>query len=92
MCLSVPGKVLELVESTPGMARVEIAGVVRDVNLLLLPDGAVAEPGAWVLVNAGFALDFIEESEALELLGMLEELTRPPDEMSSVSLREGIES
>lgn len=85
MCLSVPGKVVELVESTPGTARVEVAGVLREVNLGLLPDDEPAGPGDWVLVNAGFALTVVEEAEAIELLGMLEELTRPPDGVPTVA-------
>lgn len=80
MCLAVPGKVLELSESAPDMARVDVAGLPRDVNLSLLPEADRPRPGGWVLVHAGFALSPVPEAEAIELLGILEELTRPPEQ------------
>jgi hydrogenase expression/formation protein HypC len=68
MCLAVPGQVLELVDEANHLARVDVAGVLRTVNIGLL-DGA--GPGDWVLIHVGFALSKVDEEEALATLGLL---------------------
>jgi hydrogenase expression/formation protein HypC len=68
MCLAVPGQVLELVDEENHLARVDVAGVLRTVNIGLLDD---AEPGDWVLIHVGFALSKVDEEEALATLGLL---------------------
>jgi len=68
------------------MARVEVAGIARDVNLSLLPEEEHPRAGDWVLVHVGFALNRIDEAEALELLEILEGLTQPPDEVGAVEV------
>lgn len=68
MCLAVPGRVLE-VEGTAG--RVEFNGVSREADLTLLPD---VRAGDYVLVHAGFAIQKLNEDEALETLKLFEEL------------------
>lgn len=50
------------------MGWVEMGGVKRKVNLLLLPDAKV---GDYLLLHAGFAISKIEEKEAQELLNLL---------------------
>jgi hydrogenase expression/formation protein HypC len=63
MCLGVPGQVLEFVDPTHHLARVEVSGVRRTINVgLVLPDGLA--PGDWVLIHVGFALSKIDEAEA----------------------------
>jgi hydrogenase expression/formation protein HypC len=61
MCLGLPGRVVEL---RPGsdLARVDVAGVVRDINLELL-DGPF-EPGDFILVHSGFALERMSADDA----------------------------
>ncbi|MCW2965605.1 MAG: hydrogenase assembly chaperone hypC/hupF [Actinomycetia bacterium] len=68
MCLAVPGQVVELVDEANHLARVDVAGVLRTVNIGLL-DGA--GPGDWVLIHVGFALSKVDEEEALATLGLL---------------------
>ena len=68
MCLGIPGKV-EKIEGTN--ARVRFGDVVRETSLDLVPDEV--RPGDYVLVHAGFALERIDEDEALETLRMLKE-------------------
>lgn len=46
------------------VARCEAKGVVREVNLLMMEDGALA-PGDYVVVNLGYAMEKISEEEAL---------------------------
>ena len=57
MCLAIPGRVIELVDEEQRLAKVDIAGVRRSVNVGLLDgeDGG-AHPGDWVLIHVGFAL------------------------------------
>jgi hydrogenase expression/formation protein HypC len=68
MCLSVPGKVVEIQNS---MAKVEVGGLVRDVSMDICPDAAV---GDYVLIHAGFAIQKLDEKEALETLDLLRKM------------------
>jgi hydrogenase expression/formation protein HypC len=62
MCLGIPGRVVELRTDHPDLARVDVEGVIRDVNLALLEDDP-AVPGEWVLIHLGFALQKMTEAE-----------------------------
>jgi hydrogenase expression/formation protein HypC len=68
MCLSVPGKIVEIQNN---MAKVEVGGVVRDASMDLCPDAAV---GDYVLIHAGFAIQKLDEEEALETLDLLRKM------------------
>jgi len=63
MCLGIPGQVVELLESHEHLARVDVNGVGRIVNIGLLEDERVV-PGDWVLIHVGFAMSKIDETEA----------------------------
>lgn len=73
MCLAVPGKVEEIYEGTDllKMAKVNFGGVKKDVCVAWIPDVQV---GDYVLVHVGFALNKINEEEALETLRILKEM------------------
>jgi len=75
MCLSVPGKVLDITrEDGFSMGRVDFGGVVKKVCLEYLPDIQV---GDYALVHVGFAISRVLPEEAektLRLLGELEDL------------------
>ncbi len=73
MCLGVPGQIVEFLEPTHHLAKAEISGVRRAINVgLLVPDGL--EIGDWVLIHVGFALSKIDEEEARRTLAFLEQL------------------
>ena len=73
MCLAIPGQVIEIVDAETHIAKVEIGGVRRNVNVGLLDaDGDLAGPGDWVLIHVGFALSKVDEDEARATLKMLE--------------------
>ena len=75
MCLAIPGQVLELVDPEHQLARVDIVGVRRTVNVSLLQDEqGGARPGDWVLIHVGFALSRIDEEEAQATLRLLEQM------------------
>lgn len=68
MCLAVPAKIIERSEF---LGTVNISGVTREVSLMLLPDAVV---GDYVLIHAGFAIQVIDEEEALHTLELFKEL------------------
>jgi hydrogenase expression/formation protein HypC len=62
VCLAIPGQVIEIVDEVNRLAKVDVAGVRRNVNVGLL-DGGVG-PGDWVLIHVGFAISQVDEEEA----------------------------
>ena len=72
MCLAIPGQLIEFVDETNRLAKVDVAGVRRTVNVGLLDaeDGG-AQAGDWVLIHVGFALSKIDEEEAHATLALL---------------------
>jgi hydrogenase expression/formation protein HypC len=73
MCLAIPGQVLEWVDRGNEIAKVDVAGVRRNVNLGLLGD---AGPGDWVLIHVGFAISRVDEEEARATRALLEAMGR----------------
>jgi hydrogenase expression/formation protein HypC len=73
MCLAIPGRIIEVVDAENRLAKVDVAGVQRNVNIGLLdadPGGGVG-PGDWVLIHVGFALSQVDEEEAEATLELL---------------------
>jgi hydrogenase expression/formation protein HypC len=74
MCLGIPGRVVGRIEGQPELARVDVAGLVRAVNVgLLAPD--LPEVGEWIVIHSGFAMDRIDEETAKRSLEFLMEYT-----------------
>jgi len=71
MCLGVPGQILDVEESALRLGRVAFGPTVKEVSLACVPD---AQPGAWVVVHAGLALEQLDEEEARLMLESLAEL------------------
>jgi hydrogenase expression/formation protein HypC len=75
MCLAIPGRVVDVVDDVNRLARVDVAGVRRTVNIGLLDvDGGGVQPGDWVLIHVGFALSKVDEDEAHATLKLLQEM------------------
>ena len=72
MCLAIPGQIVEVTDEENRLARVDVAGVRRNVSVGLL-DGDVA-PGDWVLIHVGFALSRVDEEEAHATLRLLQQM------------------
>jgi len=70
MCLGIPGQLVELDSDNDQLARVDVSGVRRMINIGLLED-EVLEPGDWVLIHVGFAMSKIDEDEAAVALASL---------------------
>ncbi|GIH93534.1 HypC/HybG/HupF family hydrogenase formation chaperone [Planobispora siamensis] len=73
MCLGIPGEVIEILSDRPDLARVDVSGVKRAINIGLLA-GERVEPGDWVLIHVGFALSKIDEAEARAATEFLESI------------------
>ena len=70
MCLGIPMQIREI---DGFIARCEAKGVSRDVNLFLLPD-AELQPGDYVLVHVGYALQKISEAHARSAWELYDEM------------------
>lgn len=64
MCLSIPGKLTAItaqLDDTFRIGKVSFGGILRDVNLSMVPEANV---GDYVLVHVGVAIGIIDEAEA----------------------------
>ena len=73
MCLAIPGKIVEIVDVENRIAKVEVGGVRRNINIGMLPEND-ANIGDYVLIHVGFAMSKVDEHEAEETLRVLKEL------------------
>ena len=87
MCLGIVGRIVTLDEASADLANVDVAGLVRKINVGILVDEKL-EPGDWVLIHAGFAMEKISEETARcqiqalrDYTGQPEEEDEPPDEV-----------
>jgi hydrogenase expression/formation protein HypC len=70
MCLAIPMKIQKI---EAGKGLVEIGGIQRQIGLDLLTEVHV---GDYVIVHAGFAIQKLDEKEALETLAIIAEMER----------------
>lgn len=72
MCLGIPGKIISVYEDHgTRMAKIDFGGVSREACIEVVPEAKV---GDWTIVHAGFALNMLSETEALETLDMLQQM------------------
>ena len=69
MCLSIPGKIIRI---NGDLAEVSVGGTIVNVGLQMVDH---VKEGDYVLVHAGFALQKINEKEALETLKLFREMS-----------------
>jgi hydrogenase expression/formation protein HypC len=72
MCLAIPGKILEIKkndESVFLIGKVTFSGVIKNINLSLVPEAKI---GDHVLVHVGVAVSIIDELEAEKTLNFLQ--------------------
>jgi hydrogenase expression/formation protein HypC len=80
MCLGVPGKITEIYERGGlRMGKIDFGGIVKEACLAYVPE---AEIGDYTLIHVGFALNVIDEQEALETLSLLREIDALGEELS----------
>ena len=64
MCLSIPGKLIEItaqLDETFRTGRVSFDGVIKEVSLTLVPEANVND---YVMVHVGAAISVVDEEEA----------------------------
>jgi len=72
MCLGIPAKVLELYENNGiQMGKVDFGGVIKEICLAYVPEVKV---GDYTLIHVGFALNIIDEQEAMETMELLKQI------------------
>ena len=70
MCLAIPGKIVEI-DNKKEYAIIDYGdGTKRKANITLVD----VKTGDYVLVHAGFAIQIIDEKEALETLDLFREM------------------
>ncbi len=79
MCLGIPGEIVEILPDRPDLARVDVSGVRRAINIGLIADEA-PKPGDWILIHVGFALSKIDEAEAKSAMDFLEGIGQAYDD------------
>ena len=87
MCLGIPGQILEITDAENSMAKVDVSGVRREVNIAcIIDDDHTVEEcvGGWVLVHVGFAMSRIDEDEARQTLAILSELGEVQAELDTM--------
>ena len=79
MCLSIPSKVVAIDKQT-NSATVDTMGVQRHTSLELMGDEVSV--GDYLLIHVGFAMNKIDEADALESLRVYREILEKLDEES----------
>ncbi|MFZ3105817.1 MAG: HypC/HybG/HupF family hydrogenase formation chaperone [Candidatus Hydromicrobium sp.] len=67
MCLAIPAKIVKI---NKNIAEVESLGVKKEIDISLTPGASL---GNFVIVHAGFAIQIIEEEDALATQGYWKE-------------------
>ena len=89
MCLAIPGKILsETGAELTRAARVDFAGVIREVSLAYVPEAKV---GDYVIVHVGMAISVVDEEEAKRVFSYLREMGELGElgELSAVKMDNG---
>ncbi len=82
MCLAIPGKIIQItseVDQLFRMGMVSFNGIVKQVNLTMVPE---AKTGDFILVHVGTAISIVDEAEArktMDILLQLEDLDKPEE-------------
>ena len=81
MCLAIPGKIISIdnqIDDIFRIAKVSFDGIVKDVNLAMVPEAKI---GDYVLVHVGSAISIVDEKEAKETMDILYQM----DEITELS-------
>ena len=85
MCLSIPGKLIEItsqLDETFRIGKVSFDGILKEVSLTLVPEANV---GDYVMVHVGAAISTIDEAEAKKTFDLLKQL----GELNDLEIEEG---
>jgi hydrogenase expression/formation protein HypC len=74
MCLAIPGKIISInkqEDETFLQGKVSFGGIVKEVNLCMVPEANV---GDYVLVHVGVAINKVDEDEAKQTFEYLKQM------------------
>ena len=71
MCLGIAGQIIEFVSASTDLARVNVFGAERVVNVGLVENEGLS-PGDWVLIHVGFSIAKMDEGEAKASMAFLQ--------------------
>jgi len=91
VCLGIPGRIVELLDAEAQLARAEVSGVRRTINVGLLEDEGIGI-GDWVLIHVGFAMSKIDEEEAAMALSSLRMMGQGYDDEISALVASRVEA
>jgi hydrogenase expression/formation protein HypC len=81
MCLGIPGKIIDIYNVNDlRMGKVDFGGVTKEVCLAYVPE---AQVGNYTIVHVGFALNVLDEAEAMETLQLLREIGALDEELGA---------
>jgi len=75
MCLAIPGKIIEI-SSDGNMATVDFDGIKQNIIIALAKD---AQIGKYAVVHAGYAIEIMDEEEALTAIEQWKEIADDQD-------------
>ena len=79
MCLGVPGKIVDVFEKNGlKMAKVDFGGIFREACLNYVPE---AQVGEYCVIHVGFAISLLSETEAMETLDLLQQISNIEEEL-----------
>ncbi len=79
MCLGIPGKIVEKFEvDGRQMGKVDFGGVVKEACLDFVPE---AQVGQYCIIHVGFALNILDEKEAMETLELFRQIEQVGGEL-----------
>lgn len=73
MCLAVP---MKIISKTDSEAIAEMEGINKRINLMMLPDAQISD---YVIVHAGFAIEKLDEEEALKRITLIRRIPSVKD-------------
>ena len=73
MCLAIPGKIIEINDN---FALVDFNGIKQNIIIALIQN---PEVGKYVIVHAGYAIEQMNEKDALEAIEQWKELAQDQD-------------
>ena len=77
MCLGIPGQVVRMLDGYGNqLALVDVVGEQRKVNVGMLPEDVSLEPGDWIVIHMGFAMEKVDQAGAEKAMAGLEMMGR----------------
>jgi len=79
MCLGIPGRITEIYDvDGRRMGKVDFGGVIKEACLDFVPE---AQVGQYCIIHVGFALNILDEKEAMETLELFRQIEEVEQEL-----------